>query len=82
MSSSVDKREGIGLCRNTTYIIKVGLTEHFNMEVIFNLKDLLMPGDWFTKVDLKDAYFTVPIEANHQQHLLEGMGYQFTCLSR
>jgi len=58
-------------------------TEHFKMDGIPTLKDLLRPGDWFTKVDLKDAYFTVPIEANHQQYLrfrLGGKSYQFTCL--
>ena len=59
------------------------ITERFKMEGISTLKDLLKSGDWFVKVDLKDAYFTVPIEANHQQYLrftLEGKNYQFTCL--
>ena len=31
------------------------------MEGIHLLKDLLRQGDWMIKVDLKDAYFTVPI---------------------
>jgi len=31
------------------------------MEGIYNLKDLLQPGDWLAKVDLKDAFFTIPI---------------------
>ena len=44
-------------------------TEHFKMEGIPTLRDLLRSGDWFVKVDLKDAYFTVPIEASHQQYL-------------
>ena len=59
------------------------ITEHFKMEGISTLKDLLKSRDWFVKVDLKDAYFIVPIEANHQQYLrftLEGKNYQFTCL--
>ena len=33
-------------------------TEHFKMEGIHLLKDLL---DWMVKVDLKDAYFMIPI---------------------
>ena len=34
------------------------------MENINHLKDLLLPGDFLIKVDLKDAYLTVPM--NHQ----------------
>ena len=35
------------------------------------------------KVDLKEAYFTIPIDSGHQQYLkftLEGESYQFTSL--
>ncbi|XP_056373902.1 uncharacterized protein LOC130267762 [Hyla sarda] len=31
------------------------------MEGIHSLRDLLLPGDWLAKIDLKDAYLTVPI---------------------
>ena len=34
-------------------------TQHFKMEGIHMLKDLLKPGDWMTKVDLKDTYFMI-----------------------
>jgi len=30
-------------------------TEHFKMEGIHTVKDPLRPGDWLTKVNLKDA---------------------------
>ena len=47
------------------------------------LKDLLKPGDWMTKVDLKDAYFMIPVATNHRS-LLQfkwlGETYQFNCL--
>ena len=36
-------------------------TEHFKMEGLHTVKQLVRPGDWLTKVDLKDAYFSVPI---------------------
>ena len=53
------------------------------MEGIPTLRDLLSPGDWFVKVDLKNAYFTVPIDPGHHQYLKFMLGkerYQFTCL--
>ena len=58
-------------------------TEHFKMEGIHMLKDLLKPGDWMTKVDLKDAYFMIPVTTDHRK-LLQfkwlGETYQFNCL--
>ena len=36
-------------------------TEHFKMEGIHMLKNLLKAEDWMAEVDLKDAYFMVPM---------------------
>ena len=41
--------------------------KHFKMEGIHMLRDLLKLGDWLVKIDLKDAYLTVPIWINHQK---------------
>ena len=43
--------------------------EHFKMEGIHMLRDLLKQGDWLVKIDLKDAYLTVPIWKDHQKYL-------------
>ena len=47
------------------------------------LRDLLRKGDIMVKIDLKDAYFTVPVWRNHQKFLRfvrkETM-YEFVCL--
>ena len=34
---------------------------HFKMESIQSLKDIILRGDYMIKLDLKDAFFSVPI---------------------
>lgn len=56
---------------------------HFKMENISLVKHLLSPGDWMVKLDLKDAYLTVPIHPSFQhflQFIWEEDLFQFTCL--
>ena len=55
---------------------------HFKMEGIHTLKSLVLEGDWLVKVDLKDAYFSVPISQKHRKSLcfqFEDKSYQFNC---
>lgn len=59
------------------------ITEHFKMEGLHTLKDLVKPGDWMAKIDLKDAYFTIPIQVAHRKLLrfhFDGKAFQFNCL--
>ncbi len=57
--------------------------EHFKMEGIHMLKDLLKKGDYLVKIDLKDAYLTVPIWHKHQKYLRflwKDNMWEFACL--
>ena len=42
---------------------------HFKMESIRTVKGLLIQGDWLVKLDLKDAYLSIPIHRPHQKFL-------------
>ena len=55
-------------------------TQHFKMEGIHTLKDLINQKDWLAKVD---AYFVIPIHQSHHQYLrftFQRKCYQFHCL--
>ena len=58
--------------------------EHFKMEGMDSVRHLIRQGDWMVKLDLKDAYLSVPICLEHQPFLCfrwRGICYQFTCLA-
>ena len=56
---------------------------HFKMENVSLLQDLLLPRDWMVKVDLRDAYYSVPIHEDSQDLLRlwwRDRPFRFTCL--
>jgi len=58
-------------------------SEHFKMEILHTVKSLLQKEDWITKVDLKDAFFMVPIAKQFYYFLLfkaNVESFQFLCL--
>ena len=55
---------------------------HFKMEGLKKLKDLLRQNDLMVKIDLKDAYFSIPLHPETQYVMFQWKGnlYQFLCL--
>ena len=66
----VPKKDGgwhpvINLKMLNSYIV----TQHFKMETISNMKDVIKQGDWLGKIDLKDTYLTIPVHPPDQKYL-------------
>lgn len=60
------------------------MVSNFKMEGITQVKDIIQQGDWLINIDLKDAYFTIPIYNADQKYLKfpwEGKIYQILCLA-
>ena len=68
---------------NLKYLNRYVKLEHFKMEGLHTIKTLLQKNNWMAKVDLKDAFFMVPI-APQFRHLvlfkMEKKFFQFNCL--
>ena len=57
--------------------------EKFNMETLETIRTSLQQGEWVTSIDLKDAYFHIPIQEQSRKYLrfhLQGRTYQFKAL--
>ena len=57
--------------------------DHFKQETFKIVLDLIQKGDFFSSVDLCDAYFSIPIHEEFQKHLKfswNGSLYKFICL--
>jgi hypothetical protein len=53
---------------------------HFKMSSLRDALDLIKPKDFLTKIDIKDAYFHVPIHPEHQKYLgFQWNGRTFRC---
>lgn len=58
-------------------------TIHFKMEDIRSAKNLLTQDAYMGSLDLKDAYYLIPVQENHRKFLrfkFSDKLYQFTCL--
>lgn len=74
-----DLRPVINLKPLNEFVAKI----HFKMEGIHLVHDLVAPGDYMATIDLKDAYFSVPIfprDRKYFRFFWDKTLYQFTCL--
>ena len=56
---------------------------HFKMDTIHTALKLMRPGCFMASVDLKDAYYSVPVAKEHRKYLKfewQGSYYEYTCL--
>ncbi|KAM4697809.1 uncharacterized protein WCC33_013413 [Rhinophrynus dorsalis] len=77
------KNSGLRPVINLRALNECVLYRHFKMEGIHILRDLLLPSDWMIKIDLKDAYLTVPMAPSSPiflQFRWHDQTWQFTCL--
>lgn len=56
---------------------------HFKMDTLTTITNLVEKGCFMASIDIKDAYYSVPIAKHHRAYLRfiwRGQLYQFTCL--
>ena len=66
--------------KNLNYFIPY---HHFKMEGLHLLKDLLQEGDFLCKLDLKDAYFYIPMNEQSRKYVRfhwSGTLWEFLCM--
>jgi hypothetical protein len=57
--------------------------KHFKMVTLREIMAAVQPGDWLISLDLKDAYFHIPIKESYRKFLrfaFQGKTYQFKVL--
>ena len=82
----VEKGQGTGEFRpviNLKALNRFLPKEKFKMEGLHTARSLLRKGDYMMKLDLKDAYYAVPIHPESRKYLrfqFKGTTYEFRCL--
>ena len=53
---------------NLKYLNEFVQYQHFKMESLLDAFKIVKPSAWMASIDLKDAFFTVPIHESHQKY--------------
>ena len=78
-----DKKDGNKrMILNLKKFNKIVNYEHFKMETINNVLNIIQPNVYMASIDLKDAFFSVPVHIDHQKFLkfYHKFLFQFTCM--
>lgn len=71
------------LTTDARYLNLYSVTPKFKLEDLRDLPAIASPGDWFTSIDLTDAFFHVPLKPEHWTYFgirCKGVTYCYTCL--
>ena len=74
-----DQRPVINLKPLNSYLVK----RHFKMDTLAKVLNLVHENDWAVSLDLKDAYFHIPVHPSHQKYLrfcILGQCFQFQAM--
>ena len=77
------KNGSLRLVIDLSRLNKFLVVPNFKMETTRSVATAIQPGDWAVSLDLKDAYFHIPIHPDYQHFLrfyFEGQVYQFQAL--
>ena len=77
------KENAIRIILNLKSLNKEVEYHHFKMETLIHTVGLMIPGCYMASIDLKDAYYSIPIHKKDRKYLKfmwKGKFYQFTCL--
>ena len=75
--------DGFRMILNLKKLNEVSEYEHFKMDTLKTALNLIYPGVYMAKLDIKDAYYSVPIKCKDQKLLKfmhEGSLYKFVAL--
>ena len=67
---------------NLKALNKTIVYHHFKMDTLGSVIQLMRPNCFMATIDLKDAYYSVPVTEKHQKYLKfhwKGNFYKFTC---
>ena len=68
---------------NLKKLNKFAATEHFKMDTLQNVVNMIRPNAYFASIDLKDAFYSVPIHVHSQKYLKfvwKGNVFKFVCM--
>jgi hypothetical protein len=54
-------------------------TPYFHMETVEDVRHALRPGDWVASIDLRDAYFHVPLHHSTKKYMCFGWRGRLNC---